>query len=405
MPLSDDSGFHDSYADDSGPKDVTTFTLDRCDTWVFEQAEAHIEITSWHDDEDDFMGMAKSRGQQRQRRRAKNKGRKGDTRKFIHRNCKPLPRSTRGRYRAELDVAFLPIDRATNRVATIAGGLLVETADRDYLCAYGFKDSTAVEQRYLIEDRAGIEESESIRQCYSCGKQSVIRLSQRRKCGSKACCSSCIELQLYEVKRANTTGYSKTRNEPDIIASRMRDLQKELRMRCQSLRRQAANLMRKELPLHVKSVTQVPIPCFNELAPQRLKLWTQKMVPDAKFRGWSAAQIRRARKRGHVLKGSNPDRLDIVLTLHGTHAGAVESIDRQGLKIAGTHVPIRNGTSYGNGIYSSTSATTAWHYGQASRQFYACAVLQGQPAVKAHGNILVATDERYILPVCRLDCK
>jgi hypothetical protein len=122
------------------------------------------------------------------------------------------------------------------------------------------------------------------------------------------------------------------------------------------------------------------------------------------------------------------------VTFHGTPDRNLASIQEHGFLrpgraipgVVGRSVPVAHGSSYGRGVYSSTTAQYSVGFCQGGSSMFVCAVLTGNksdpssvsgqrranpgvPAVssssdlRVHGNIMVAFDERRIVPMFILD--
>jgi hypothetical protein len=283
------------------------------------------------------------------------------------------------------------------------------------LRVHGFKTTMALVADNVVEDRV-LSLNQRLT-CASCHEATdAVSKTQAKKYGSQARCAPCILKQIL----ASRTASAKTRvsrggrckAENDNVGSAKRQAAAWIAAaKSQSLAftKRAGDAVKG----YSHSNKQVPLPCFAKLYQERLQHWANmvyKHDAPTKPSGWSDAQIRRAAKRGHKLKGTGPDDDNsmpaIAFTYHGTHSAAVLNIDNEGLKVPGTDgVSVRNGSSYGVCIYSAREVYTAWSYARASGQVYACAVLVNVPEVKVSGGFVVASDARYVLPLCRFDCK
>jgi len=120
-----------------------------------------------------------------------------------------------------------------------------------------------------------------------------------------------------------------------------------------------------------------------------------------------------------------------TVTFHGTRAENIPSILAHGflrpgrVVSPGRSVRVANGSSFGMGVYSSTTAGFSVGYCGGGSTMFVCAMLMGKAAaqqqqkqqrsgrhrgqvraegsVRVHGNIVVAFDERRIVPLFFLD--
>ena len=91
-----------------------------------------------------------------------------------------------------------------------------------------------------------------------------------------------------------------------------------------------------------------------------------------------------------------------VLAYHGTAQANLASIRGQGLAIGGAGVPVRHGTAYGVGIYTSKTPCTALNYAPDGKVI-ACAVCIPDTGfgggVHEFGNIMVIKHPALVLPM------